>query len=554
LVKKGKDIKLIEVKSKSFDPNDEFTFVGKRGAIVSGWKPYLFDIAFQKYVMQLCHPEWNIRTYLMMADKTKEATIDGLNQLFRITKTAGNRTGIVKLEKDISKLGQSILGTTEISTLVNEIIDGSHRHSDALNFKEAVDLFKDSYINDKYPNWPLSYRACKACEFKTTTEDEEQGLLSGFRACFSKQLDWSSKEFQKPNTLNIWDFRCGGKLMEEGKIFKDDVVLEDIGYKEEAGHLSRTERQWLQIEKERDGDMSSYIDRDGLKDELAKWVFPLHFIDFETCTAALPFNMGRRPYEQIAFQFSHHILHQDGRVEHQSEYIDTVAGKFPNFDFVRALMKALSYDNGSVFKYSNHENTILNVIYRQLDESNEADKQELMAFIQTITKSTGNSADSWVGERNMIDLLDVVKRYYYNPYTYGSNSLKAVLPAILKTSEILREKYSQPIGGIQVSSKNFPPEHVWLQIDGDEVQSPYEMLPPIFDDWTEEDIEKTLSEIENLADGGAAMTAYGKLQYTDMTEEERESINQALLKYCELDTLAMVMLVEYFLNDISHYC
>jgi hypothetical protein len=44
LVKKGISIDLIEVKAKSFDPSDNYIFVGKRGGIVSKWKPYLFDM------------------------------------------------------------------------------------------------------------------------------------------------------------------------------------------------------------------------------------------------------------------------------------------------------------------------------------------------------------------------------------------------------------------------------------------------------------------------------------------------------------------------------
>ena len=40
------------------------------------------------------------------------------------------------------------------------------------------------------------------------------------------------------------------------------------------------------------------------------------------------------------------------------------------------------------------------------------------------------------------------------------------------------------------------------------------------------------------------MAAYGKLQYEDMSDIERDRLNTALLKYCELDTLAMVMIYE----------
>ena len=52
LVRRGNDIKLIEVKAKSFDPDDEQLLVGAREGLKSGWKPYLFDVAFQRYVIQ----------------------------------------------------------------------------------------------------------------------------------------------------------------------------------------------------------------------------------------------------------------------------------------------------------------------------------------------------------------------------------------------------------------------------------------------------------------------------------------------------------------------
>ena len=58
--------------------------------------------------------------------------------------------------------------------------------------------------------------------------------------------------------------------------------------------------------------------------------------------------------------------------------------------------------------------------------------------------------------------------------------------------------------------------------------------------------EELISEMEGIADGGMALTAYAKLQYVDMTEKEREELTSGLKKYCELDTLAMVMIYEHF--------
>ena len=119
LVKKGNTVELIEVKSKSFRPEDENLFIGKRGGMVAGWKPYLFDIAFQKHLMQLCYPDWNIQSYLMMVDKTKKASIDGLNQLFRISKQENKRTGITKKVNTLAETGTSVLGRKNISQIVS---------------------------------------------------------------------------------------------------------------------------------------------------------------------------------------------------------------------------------------------------------------------------------------------------------------------------------------------------------------------------------------------------------------------------------------------------
>lgn len=87
-------------------------------------------------------------------------------------------------------------------------------------------------------------------------------------------------------------------------------------------------------------------------------------------------------------------------------------------------------------------------------------------------------------------------------------------------------------------------------MDGSAVKNPYKLLKPLFEGWDDEQMEENKGDIENIADGGSALMAYSKLQYTDMTDAEREEIKKALLKYCELDTLAMVMIYEHFRFDI----
>ena len=549
LVKKGNRIQLIEVKAKSYNPLDKNTFVGKKGGIVSSWKPYLYDVAFQNYVMKKCFPKWEISNYLMLADKTKVATIDGLNQMFRARENTNNRTGIVKKYNDISELGQSVLGKINIDDIVTNIQINNplyfySKDLAAYSFEELISTFSDAYKKNEYLGFPPMASTCKKCEFKTTAKDEENGLKSGYKYCFKNKLQWQDSNFEKALVSDIWNIRPN-KLFEDGKYFMDDLEDGDIKVIPEPGRMSASERKWIQVEKVQNNDNSVEVFKDDLKIEMGTWNFPLHFIDFETSMAALPFNKGRHPYEQIAFQFSHHVMYEDGTVEHKSEYINTKAGVFPNFIFLRALKKALDNDSGTIFKFAPHENTVLNQIYVQLKNSNEADKAELMSFIESVSHSKKDSAKSWTGSRDMVDLNKVVKDYYYNPLTKGSNSIKAILPAVLQTSKYIQGKYSKSIGELGISSKNFDKSHSWLEIKDGEVQDPYKILPPVFDGWSEDELQSVISDMDYVKDGGAALTAYGKLQYTDMSNAERESIAKSLLKYCELDTMAMVMIYEH---------
>lgn len=544
LEKKGNLIRLIEVKAKSFDSTDENIFVGVRGGLSAGFKPYLFDIAFQKKVAQLAYPEFQFTAYFMMADKYKTAQIDGLNQLFRVPSNGNPRTDIIRRVNSIEEIGGSVLSEVNVDQIINDIISDKYKYHDNLGFFESMELFKDAYINKTYLNWPTNFSACKKCEFKTTIDDEINGLQSGFKHCFQRQFGWNNEQFDAPNAMEIWNYR-GKNLMEEHRLLLQDVTEEDFNVVPVAGKISSSERQWIQVEKARSNDSTIYVEKEGLQDEMNKWKFPLHFIDFETSTVALPFTTGRKPYEQVAFQFSHHMYHIDGTITHETEFISNTPGEFPNFIFARALYNALKNDDGSIFRFAAHENSILNAIIEQLKQSNEPDKEELLKFLKSITNSTKNSVEQWSGERTMIDLNKVIKDYYYNPHTKGSNSIKAVLPAALNSSQFLQAKYGMPLHNINVTSKNFDENHIWLRIENNEVINPYKMLPPLFEGWNELELADTISEVDTISDGGAALTAYAKLQYQDMTEIERTEITIGLLKYCELDTLAMVMIYEH---------
>ena len=528
LVKQNNIIKIIEVKAKSFDSTAKNIFKTNSGSIRPQWRTYLFDLAFQKYVVEKNYPERKIESYLMLADKSKKASIDGLNQLFQITNDPNTRTGIRRKVHSLEDVGNPIMELRNISDLINDIIEKDIHKIHGLSFLELVENFTEVYTNQKEINWK-NYNG-HVC-----------------RECWIKQFDISDDNKLRPNIYELWQFRKQKKLFKSNIFFLDQLVESDFDDTFD-NHLSVKSRQWLQIEKRVAESLGKpvdfYLDTENLKVKMMKWKFPLHFIDFETCTSALPFTKGRHPYEQIAFQYSHHIVYSDGNIQHKSEYINAEPGKFPNYEFVRSLKKDLENDKGSVFKYATHENSILNAIYFQLIDSDEKDKGELMDFIKTITNKKENNELVWSGDRDMIDMCDLVKKYFYDSYMKGSNSIKVVLPAVIKICEFVNKKYSKPISEINLTSLNFSGNHVWIK-DGN--LDPYISLPaPDFSK-----VQNPVGDINKLNNGGDALTAYAKIQYQEMSSQERNIIKQSLLKYCELDTLAMVMIYEFFASELK---
>lgn len=83
LIKRGNVLEVIEVKAKSYS-GDPSSLSGKRKAINSDILPYVQDVAFQKYVTQLANPQSTVSAYLLMPDKSKHATVNGMNQWFKV--------------------------------------------------------------------------------------------------------------------------------------------------------------------------------------------------------------------------------------------------------------------------------------------------------------------------------------------------------------------------------------------------------------------------------------------------------------------------------------
>lgn len=546
LVKAGNKFELIEVKAKSYNslkPGIE----GNRGGISADMLPYIQDAAFQTWVLRQAFPDAQITTALMMPDKAQLAPLDGINQMFKI-----NERSDVEVRTppgvDAKALAETLLAKVCVDSYVAQVL------RQPLDFPggpamlaDAAATWAEAYRNDRRIA-PVIGAHCGGCQFKAAPGD---ALKSGFHECWKLANGWKDKDFDGGTVLDLWNFRGKQKLIDQGVLKISQVTRDDLGDfddEPDAGGLNRKQRQWLQVGGiPADYDCGGYyFDRALAAVEMSRWRFPLHFIDFETSTVALPFYKGMRPYEPVAFQFSHHVMEVDGSVRHDGEFLCVEPGEFPNYRFAQALKEALEGDNGSVFMWSHHENTILTKIVEQLaaedpnDPHRPEDAEALTAFLKRLIKG---------GDRAMVDLCTMAEKTFFHPDTKGSNSIKAVLPAILKVSDVLRETYSRPVygapGGIPSLNFSSPEGIAWIETAADGAASdPYAKLKQLAKDLISEEVMDAEGNVSVIAEGGAAATAYARLQFEDMDEQTRERIRSALLRYCELDTLAMVMIVQ----------
>lgn len=446
-------------------------------------------------------------------------------------------------------LGKKLLAALDVSEYVKLIEDGIDngigREIDGRpSFTQEIEILVEARVNNKKISPSLGGQ-CKGCEFRVSKDKMANNQISGFLECWSSKL----KNGDSNLVFDVWKLTKdqADYFIRKGKHYAHQIEKWELDRK--SSDSDEPVRQWLQIETVKSG-QKNHVVEPSLFEEMSKHKFPLNFIDFETCMLAVPMVKGMAPYETIAFQFSHHVLNEDGTVEHRSQWINSDAGKFPNFEFVRNLKQTLSSNAGTIFRYATHENTVLCHIKRQLEHSEEPDRAELIDWIKSITTSPKEQDEKWEGERSMVDMLEMVRKYYYHPLMKGSNSIKVVLPAVLNSSSLLQKTYSQPIYGAQqgVPSLNFT-NMCWIARDAaGMVKDPYKLLDPIHPEiGDQDDLDLLLTENE-LRDGGAAMTAYCKMQFIQMSDVERTRLKNALLRYCELDTFAMVLIYQHWLE------
>ena len=265
---------------------------------------------------------------------------------------------------------------------------------------------------------------------------------------------------------SVFNLYRGGK--KGWNLYSQDILkIEDIPDDFALTHFQNLQRNGLKNDE-------SYMDKLAIKNIISAWEFPLYFFDFETIFPAIPVLDGTRPYQQVPFQYSLHILEEDGKLTHK-EFLanpeDFSNGENPLKQMVEQFKKDFG-DKGNI------------VTYNQSFEVGRLN--DLAKFFPEDVDFLHNLVD------RVVDLLPVFQGgYCYFPAMKNSASIKSVLPAIAP-------------------------------------------------DFTYDNLE--------IQDGGYASSLFHQsIENENFTDE---NLRENLLKYCERDTLAMVVIYQFLMENI----
>lgn len=528
LIKNKNSFTILEVKAKSHTSITDEEGNNSDSAQKKKLKEYIEDVAYQTLVLQeFLHahhekfPNATIQANLFMPDKSKSTQIENLAAWFTITEKIkiGDFNSITVdfvqkgKEKELWENGNSILQIFDVNNEVQEMLP---------EIKERTNYFISVLNNEIKPEIEkLISKNCFKCEYKHQEND-------GYQQCLDKRAYAENhiSELYYGGTVG------GNKEPLVNQFLKKNELLNIFKYAEtdfisKKGEIgSRNERQLIQYRNTKEN--TEYLSED-LKDELSSLAYPLYFIDFETITCAIPHHKGMRPYETVAFQWSCHTIENPNSEPIHAEWINEDTS-FPNFRFAESLMKQIG-NNGTPLMWATHENTVLRTILEQLENAENYvagyKNDKLKKWLFTITKESEKKANPRPGR--LIDMNALTLKHYFHPYMKGKTSIKKTLPAIWNNNEYLHE---------------LPYLKLYYKKENGVILNPYETLK-----YHWENIEYDNAEqLETVKEGSAAMQAYHNMLFGNGKDNPtiKQRLKKELLNYCQLDTMAMVIIWKHW--------
>jgi hypothetical protein len=507
-------IVITEIKAKGLKSADPDQFFAKRTRTVNGdWRKYMLDITFQVMVAEVLYPGVLIVPQLCLVNSSTPCGIDAIYANVNLIPDDGTR--------DFGCPRAVYVGDVDALR--------SDHFLEFINVRECVDLLMDEvkresqrmidFLDGKLPQEKPKFKIgkCKGCEFR-----DADVIRDGFTECWG---------ISPPRGSHILDlFRAGNgteELQSEiaTRMSAKEFKLADLpDYLLDDGKTYEAPRRH-QLEAARTG---KEVLSSQLGSALGNVTYPLYFMDFEASRIPVPYHASMKPYEVVAFQFSVHVMERPDSTELVHYEWLNLHDVYPNEEFISQLRQAIG-DVGTVFVWSPYEASLLKEVRRQLRERGvwTADTDKWL------TRVIGSSDDEVKPlDPRIIDLLKVSEAHYCHPLMNGSHSIKKVLDAMWSEA---RGLWSHPWFA-----------QYYAQDASGRVIDPYKTL-------ANSDSPYDLGELEEdaqyeVSDGVGAMRAYQDMLFGLNRDNLalRDSMRDALLAYCKLDTAAMVMIWEYW--------
>ncbi len=543
LRREGGTLHLIEVKSSSIDAGEEednatSPFLTNHGDVVTKWKKYLIDVAFQARVLRRAFPEFLVKPWLCLVNKGHKATANETMAHFSVVRDEENPEARPKVvySGDLQQLqGTGLLAVRDVSVETNLLMHEVEAKA------EELSALLDNYgvVTRVQENVADLYNTCRTCEYHFTGSQILE--LNGFAECWGPMALAQSHILDLYRVSQIGSVNFGDPvpaLLQQGQASLLDLRGEQLGV-----DGTWTMRRHIQWSHSKNGG-SEYLAK-ALRDELLSHQsspgWPLHFLDFEACNVVPPHHAGLRPYERVAFQWSCHTLDQHGILTH-AEWLNT-GRDFPNFAFARSLRERIG-ETGTVYVWSHYEQATLDNILTQIGDWTQVDEREALRIsgLQGVDELKGLA--KWIedllgpkddnGKRHSPRIRDMHKlalAHYFHPEMRGQTSIKVVLPAIWRSSEVVR-------------TNPWFSRYLHFDAQGHPVD-PYQTLPPLPLGDTDEDED-------SVTEGTGAIRVYQDLIFArDSSPEFRANRERLLKQYCELDTAAMVMIWKHWSAPVA---
>jgi len=528
---------LVEIKGTSWSPptsdrpNGEI-LTKNTTAIMSGWVPYVQDLAFQYELLSRwlrenasalgLHPATKISPRLLLVKSGGRATAADRLASFRSRYQKdfrGNLRAEVEYQGpriNATDLLEEVHAQREVDLMLNDA-QASDPAFYGCGIAAAMKRMEEVLLKDTWPTALESLSAkCRKCEFR-----HEDVTKSGLVKCWGKDLDAIPTHILKLAYLKDAQVR---------KVLTDHLPAEaSFAHLCEDELQDRQKSQWRCARKGQNEIKASFqADRFGAMQAPSEG--PIYFLDFETSAYPIPSRIGGEPYELIPFQFEGHRL--PSRTAKLSERV-----LLPGFldltsdDPRRAMIRALAEQFGSsgpIYHWAAHEKTVIKKVMESIEAENGSDDDtELIASGRLIIN-------------RLVDLLVVAKENITLPETSGSYSIKKLLPVIW-ADPALRQAFSK---GQADKDPNYyeDPRDPYKSLAGLDSTFVSAIGQGVLMALSDEDGAPTNLDFA-INNGGLAMLYYHYVRL--FCGADRPEIQRQFRQYCQLDSAAMVMAFDY---------